>query len=245
MLTLNSESLWTMLEQLSGGNCVAQCSCGTIKVVRKYNIVNNLSLSCGCRSRSIVIREGIPEEYSKRLIRIFSAMKQRCYNENHESFSNYGGKGIEICTDWLENSLSFYLWSLANGYNNNLSIDRIDPNLGYFPDNCRWVTAGENTTRMLLDNFENKTGQFNEYSINKLTEINRDNLGKRLILVDSSGESKQFRCLLGAAEYIVKERTLTTSAIQIKKNLSACLHKKRKSCHGYQVLQVGDPYQEF
>jgi len=84
-----------------------------------------------------------------RLYAIYSGMKQRCYNSENSHYSNYGEKGIYICNEWMsENGLqNFIEWSLNNGYNENLTIDRIDSNKGYSPDNCQWITQSSNSSR--------------------------------------------------------------------------------------------------
>lgn len=72
-------------------------------------------------------------------------MIKRCYNEDSIMFSNYGARGIAVCDEWSGKCgfFEFYKWSMENGYNENLTIDRINNNLGYFPNNCRWVTMKE------------------------------------------------------------------------------------------------------
>lgn len=85
---------------------------------------------------------------SRRLIIILASMKQRCYNLKNTNYKSYGANGISICDEWLNNSDSFYQWALANGYNDNLTIDRIDGNGNYEPSNCRWVTKKEQSRNL-------------------------------------------------------------------------------------------------
>lgn len=82
-----------------------------------------------------------------RLQGIFSKMVDRCYNKHNRDYRWYGQKGIAICQDWLEDPLTFEEWALNNGYNDNLTIDRIKPDKNYCPENCRWTTVSENSRR--------------------------------------------------------------------------------------------------
>lgn len=81
----------------------------------------------------------------KRLYIIFSGMKGRCYKPNYSSYVYYGAKGIKICDEWRDNFDSFVEWAMTHGYTNDLSIDRIDSNKDYCPDNCRWIPLSENS----------------------------------------------------------------------------------------------------
>lgn len=70
-------------------------------------------------------------------------MKTRCYNPNFHQYKDWGGRGINVCPEWLNDFQAFYDWGMSHGYQNDLSIDRIDNDKGYSPDNCRWATAKE------------------------------------------------------------------------------------------------------
>ena len=91
---------------------------------------------------------------NKRLYFIFKGMLDRCYNPKEKTYRWYGAKGIKVCDEWLQNPQSFEEWALNNGYEDNLTIDRIDENKNYSPDNCRWITNRDNakyksTTRII------------------------------------------------------------------------------------------------
>jgi len=99
-------------------------------------------------------------------------MKQRCYNPNNSHYKWYGEKGVTICDEWMgDNGLqNFILWSLEHGYNENLTIDRIDSNQGYYPGNCQWVTHSINSQKVLNESIISQLNQASGHFIYKSTE---------------------------------------------------------------------------
>ena len=112
---------------------LCQCDCGNEKIVSSSNLVTGHSTSCGCS----VTKHGFARK--ERLYNIWIGMKQRCRDSNSKDFIKYGGRGIKVNPIWESDYLSFRSWAIENGYNNSLSIDRIDVDGNYEPDNCRWV----------------------------------------------------------------------------------------------------------
>jgi hypothetical protein len=97
-----------------------------------------------------------------RLYEIWYNMRQRCYNSNIESYKNYGGRGIIVCDEWKNDFVSFRDWALSNGYTESLTLDRIDVNKDYCPENCRWVSQliqqnNRSNNHYITYNNQNKT----------------------------------------------------------------------------------------
>lgn len=107
---------------------------------RSQHLMNNSIKSCGCLHKEIMSTHG---KHDTRLYRIWVAMKQRCNNPNNESYKYYGERGIKVCDEWRKDFMVFYNWAMNNGYNDNLTIDRINVDGNYEPANCRWITYQE------------------------------------------------------------------------------------------------------
>lgn len=95
----------------------------------------------------------------KRLYGVWCAMKERCCNPNSKSYQHYGAKGISVCNEWLSDYSAFEAWAIDAGYDGKLTIDRIDNDKGYSPDNCRWATYGEQNRNYSKNNMITYKGE--------------------------------------------------------------------------------------
>lgn len=121
-----------------------ECSCGTVKNFFIGNLRQGKTTSCGCLARELTSKRSKTHgERFSRMYRTWTNIKSRCYNRDVSSYKHYGAKGITMCSKWVNSYEAFRDWSLANGYRDDLSIDRIENSKGYTPDNCRWADATE------------------------------------------------------------------------------------------------------
>lgn len=136
--------------------------CGKKEIVRSDQLQSSCK-ECARKNLITINREWIknnPEKHKEmfgkknrkhglwntRIYTIYNAILSRCGHRNyvHKFSKYYADRGIKVCEEWLKDNKKFFKWAFENGYKDNLQIDRIDPNKGYSPDNCRWVTAKEN-----------------------------------------------------------------------------------------------------
>lgn len=128
--------------------CTGYCSCGNkVEDIRTDALINGSTLSCGHVGRENRINANTTHGLSNSgPYKSWLAMKQRCYNTNTVNYHRYGGRGIKVCKSW-HSFVNFRKWALLNGWQENLTIDKIDNDGNYCPENCRWITRAENASK--------------------------------------------------------------------------------------------------
>lgn len=147
---------------------LCKCECGKESIVASESLTGNHIKSCGCLKLETLKKVNTKHGGKHtRLYRTWIGIKTRCYNKNEYSYKDYGGRGIIVCDEWVNDFQAFHDWAIENGYDDNLTIDRIDVNGNYEPINCRWAdknTQMNNTTRSHYLEYNGETHTIAEWS---------------------------------------------------------------------------------
>lgn len=126
------------------------CVCGNKVNLLLSALTSGNTKSCGCKRKQLISISGTKHGYSSvsskkynKLYSVWIGVKNRCYNKNHEHYSDYGGRGIVMCKEWEDDFVNFYNWAIENGYKEGLTLERNNNDGIYEPNNCRWATRKE------------------------------------------------------------------------------------------------------
>lgn len=156
-----------------------KCDCGNI-VVKDYSALKKGVKSCGCATSKLISQSNSRHGLSKhKAYTVWRSMKARCYNKNHKAYKNYGGRGISVCSRWLESVENFWA-DMGSTYAEGLELDRIDNDGNYEPNNCRWATVKLNTQNRRNNKYINTpSGEMLLCEASKVSGINHTTLSYR------------------------------------------------------------------
>lgn len=145
---------------------LCQCDCGNTKTLLKSSLTSGKTISCGCLLKKGQLKHGYANK--EKLYAVWRAIKKRCRLKNDTAYCNYGGRGIDMCDEWYNSYETFRQWCINNGYQQGLTIDRINNNGNYEPNNCRFTTRKEQSNNRNYVRKYNYKGK--EYSVTQLAE---------------------------------------------------------------------------
>ena len=158
------------------------CICGKEFETNGCRLRSGRCKSCGCYQKELAASKRKTHGMEgTRLYKIWRGIKDRCLNENCPAYKNYGGRGISVCKDWEHSFVEFYEWATTNGYKDDLTIDRIDVDEDYCPNNCRWasiIQQNRNKRNNRFISYDNKTLPLCEWA--EITSINASTLSGRI-----------------------------------------------------------------
>lgn len=162
---------------------ICECDCGEIALCEIVKLYSGNTRSCGCYQKTAVsVANKTHGKCRTRLHSTWLSMRFRCNNPNAAWYRIYGGRGIRVCEEW--NSFeSFQEWALANGYTDNLTIDRIDCNGHYCPENCRWATNIEQSNNKRNNRFVTAFGEtktLSQWAADRRSTVSRGSIEKRI-----------------------------------------------------------------
>lgn len=175
-------------------NWLCKCVCGK-EIIATTQHLKNGQHSCGCKTKEILSKaRTIHGKSNSRLYDVWHRMKERCYRKKHKSYADYGGRGIKVCDEWKNDYTKFEEWALSHGYDESAefmkcTLDRIDVNGDYEPDNCRFVdmkTQCKNRRNNRWIEFNGQIRTMSEWS--EITGISQDTLQRRIDVLNWSIE---------------------------------------------------------
>lgn len=195
-----------------------QCDCGNITYVKSTNLIKGYIKSCGCLQKEMANKLNKTHGLSRtKLFYIYQDMKKRCSVKNHHAYKYYGKRGIKVCDEWANNFMPFYNWATNNGYKEGLTIDRINNNGNYEPNNCRWVTMS----------IQCKNRRKSDVSLGKNPKA------RKIVKLDLSNN---YIC-----EYDCIRSALIDNNINLQNyTISACCRNKQKTAYGYKWMYKED-----